>query len=357
MNLPQGTTSPLIGCNEAFYIIIKSYFWSVELVGLEVFSLCDKTPCFTPALSSLDLEQRPKIILILFLAVYNNGVILLSQLQCREHSPSSVTQAFVRFNSLRKSKKPVQPPCVTTQLHPGAGIKPALHSMAFPANFIQDGGSSLLLHVCASVAGLNPVLTSPRNKFARHNPVLWLWLWLWRGPSSALGGFGGGWGWHCPSARPFFGPWGSDKDQRSLSLPGRWCSSSPPLSAAIMHSCHCPSPLKGSPVWLEQCFNPILLCVQFPSFQPSQSNPTPRLPTPLMRTSPLNVRPEETPSPREYWSSKQKLSLLLTFAKHCCVCRELLHKTLLIILSGVKVWFSIQAVQLLLLHHFPSPCQ
>lgn len=100
-----------------------------------------------------------------------------------------------------------------------------------------------------------------------------------------------------------------------------------PLSAGIMQSCHCPSPLQGSPVWLEQCFNPIPLCVQFPSFQPSQSNLTPRLPTPLMRTSPLNVKPEETPSPREYWSSKQRLSLLLTFAKHCCVCQELLHKT------------------------------
>lgn len=122
-----------------------------------MFSLCDKTLRFTPALSSLDLKQHPKIILILSLAVCNNGVILLSQLQRREHSPSSVTQAFVRFNSLRRNEESVQPPCVTTQLHPGAGIKPALHSMAFPAHFIQDGGSSLLLHVCASVSGLNPV--------------------------------------------------------------------------------------------------------------------------------------------------------------------------------------------------------
>lgn len=77
------------------------------------------------------------------------------------------------------------------------------------------------------------------------------------------------------------------------------------LSAGIMQSCHCSSPLEGSPVWLELCFNPVPLCVQFPSFQQSQSNPTPRLPTPLMRTSPLNVKPEETPSPREYCLEKQ----------------------------------------------------
>lgn len=68
---------------------------------------------------------------------------------------------------------------------------------------------------------------------------------------------------------------------------------------------HCPSPLEGSPAWLELCINPVPLCVQFPSFQQSQSNPTPRLPTPLMRTSPLNVKPEETPSPREYCLEKQ----------------------------------------------------
>lgn len=57
------------------------------------------------------------------------------------------------------------------------------------------------------------------------------------------------------------------------------------------------------------------------------------------------------------WRSKQKLGLLLTFAKHCCVCQELLHKNLLIILSRVKVWLSIQAIELLLLHHLPSPCE
>lgn len=53
------------------------------------------------------------------------------------------------------------------------------------------------------------------------------------------------------------------------------------------------------------CFNPIPLCVQFPSSQRSRSSPTPRLPTPLTRTSPLNVRPEETPSPREYCLEEQ----------------------------------------------------
>lgn len=41
--------------------------------------------------------------------------------------------------------------------HPGADIKPALQSMGFPGNFLQGGGSSLLLCVCASVSGLNPL--------------------------------------------------------------------------------------------------------------------------------------------------------------------------------------------------------
>lgn len=137
-----------------------------------------------------------------------------------------------------------------------------------------------------------------------------LWLQLWRGPSSPLPwvGLGGSEGGHCPSARPFFGHRGSDRDhfeeQTVLSMPiffPRRAS----LRAGARQSCHCRSPLKGSSVWLEWPFNPIPPCVQFPSSPQSRSSPTPRLPTPLMRTSPSNVRPEETPSPREYCLEKQ----------------------------------------------------
>lgn len=53
-------------------------------------------------------------------------------------------------------------------------------------------------------------------------------------------------------------------------------------------------------VLLEWRFNPVPLCVQLRSFQQSRSNLTPRLPTLLTRTLQLNVKLEETPSPREY---------------------------------------------------------
>lgn len=149
-------------------------------------------------------------------------------------------------------------------------------------------------------------------------PHLWInlpqpralaWALAWSQLPSAPGGFGVEWGWALSLCQAFLWPWRQcqwpegivrAREEMIIFFP-RQAS----LSAGIMQSCHCPSPLKGSPVWLECCFNPIPLCAQFPSFQPSRSNPTPRLPIPLTRTSPLNVKPEETPSPREYCLEKQ----------------------------------------------------
>lgn len=57
-------------------------------VGLEVFSFettwYGKTPHFAPALSFLGLKDKPKRMLIFFLAVYNNVMILLSPAPLRE---------------------------------------------------------------------------------------------------------------------------------------------------------------------------------------------------------------------------------------------------------------------------------
>lgn len=78
----------------------------------------------------------------------------------------------------------------------------------------------MLLHVCASVSGLNPVSDFTGNKLARPRCCA-LALALVSQLPSAPGGFGGQAGWHCPPARPFFGHGGSDSDQRVLSMPGR----------------------------------------------------------------------------------------------------------------------------------------
>lgn len=90
-------------------------------MGLEVFGFestqYGKTPRFPPALSFLDLKEKPKSMLIFFLAVYNNVMILLS--------PAPLWEAFslVRLcytgtrNSLihlvKKKKKLVKHHCVT----------------------------------------------------------------------------------------------------------------------------------------------------------------------------------------------------------------------------------------------------
>lgn len=189
----------------------------MELVGLEVFSFetmwCDKTLHFTPALSCLDLKHHRKSILILFLAVYNNGVILLSQLHCREHSPPSVTQAFC--NTLIPSEKKGKVGAASVCDHPGADLKPALQFMAFPGSFLFSNLSVfrmeaavcyfMCVHLCLDEI---QALTSPLNKFARPQPralALPLGLVCSQLPP-ALGGFGGDWGWALSLCQAFLWP-------------------------------------------------------------------------------------------------------------------------------------------------------
>lgn len=104
------------------------------------------------------------------------------------------------------------------------------------------------------------------------------------------------------------------------------------------------------------CFNPIPLCVQSPSSQQSRSNPTPRLPTPLMRTSPLNVRPEETPSPREYCLEKQTEaeSVLNLCQALLCLSGAAAQKTCSSSSAGLRFGFPLSFCCPIT---FPSPCE
>lgn len=121
------------------------------------------------------------------------------QLCCREHSPScgSVSQTFQHFNSLRKEEKKVSetPLCdhvtgnSSSPTVPWREYKVVFAVHGFPGNFIQDGDSSLLLHVCESVSGLKcPLLASPLNESTSpYNHTLTLAL-AWHQLSSALEG-------------------------------------------------------------------------------------------------------------------------------------------------------------------------
>lgn len=140
-------SKPLICFNEAFCILIKrNYVWSVKLVGLEVFGFettwYGRTPRFAPALSFLDLKEKPKSMLIFFLAVYNSVMILLSPAPLR--GAFSLMQLF--YADIRKTliplekKKLVKDHCVPVWLvttlpllYPGGAIKSSLQSMDFLA--------------------------------------------------------------------------------------------------------------------------------------------------------------------------------------------------------------------------------
>lgn len=182
------------------------------------------------------------------------------------------------FNSLRKSQKLVQPRCVTTQLHPGADIKPALQSMGFPGSFIQDGGSSLLLHVCASVSGLNPVSDFTVNKFAR--PQLRALALAWSQLPSAQGGFGGESGWALSLCQACLWPWRQWQWPEGIVHAGEVMIILFPrqgsLSAGIMqYSCIVPLHSRGAQLGWSSVLTQFLFVFSFPASNNHRAIPHP----------------------------------------------------------------------------------